>query len=315
MSDSYKLIYDDTKPIFKLDEYENVNISEYKVYLNVYNLIDENPNIKNDNRVIIHLVNSTSGFGSQITLFMQNSHYFNEFYPNVICLPHFSKNNNNFKYHDNDYNNSFFLYYKKRLDIHNLMDCKQYVLQLNIIENYTFFSTLPVIRHYPLRDFIEVFFNNYEFRKSDKVEKIMYEIKRHNKPLFGIHIRSLCQKRIHCIDYLSVPIQTRLNAVKETLDNYYNDYSIFVMTDVQPYIEMAESIFKNVYYFENIKRIDNDYADIIYSLNYDECGYKLGMDILTECFAMSMCDKIFVSNSNIPVIISTMNPNIVFEEY
>ena len=38
-------------------------------------------------------------------------------------------------------------------------------------------------------------------------------------------------------------------------------------------------------------------------------------DILNECLALSMCDKIYVSNSNIPFIITLINPEIKMELY
>ena len=314
MNDAYKLNYGVPKPICELNEYENVKINDFPLYSSIHQLLEANPNIASDN-VVIHLVNGVSGFGSQLTLIMQHLYYFKEFYPNVICLPNFSKNNSHFKYHDTDYNNSFFLYYKKRTGGINLLGCKQYAVQLNVIENYPFFTRTADIRRGQSSNYINLFFANYEFIKSRNVEKIMDKIKQQNKPLFGIHIRSLFQKRVHESEYLTMSIETRLNNVKESIDKIHKDYSIFVMSDVQPYIELASSIFNNVYYFENVIRVCHDYYDIIPCLSYDESGYKLGMDILNECFAMSMCDKIFVSNSNIPVIISTMNPNIEFVEY
>ena len=49
-------------------------------------------------------------------------------------------------------------------------------------------------------------------------------------------------------------------------------------------------------------------------LNDEQSGYKLGLDILNECFALSLCDKVFLTPSNIMFIISTMNPYIEKEE-
>jgi hypothetical protein len=86
------------------------------------------------------------------------------------------------------------------------------------------------------------------------------------------------------------------------------------MTDISFYIDIAKAIFTEVYYFENITRIGEEH-DIITRLPLDKSGYKLGSDILNECFALSLCDKIYVSNSNIVCLVSQMNPNIIMELY
>jgi hypothetical protein len=315
MDDLHKLRYCDENPIRTLDDYENVNIAGFQIFQNIPELIQSNPNIISDDNVLIHFINGVSGFGSQITIFMQILYYFNEVYPKVTCLPHFSNNNTNFKYHDKNYNNSFFLYYKRRIPINDIQNYKQYAVHSHVIGNYPFFENVTNIRKYPANDYIQFFFKNYEFIIDQRTTTIIDNIRCQNKPLFGIHIRSIYQKNVHAQDYLSISINDRIRILKEKIDKNNTDYLIFAMSDVAPYIETVKSIFPNVYYFENVKRIDNDYTDIICVLNDNECGYKLGMDILTECYAMSMCDKIFVSNSNIPAIISTMTPDIEFEEY
>jgi hypothetical protein len=286
--------YELNEPIYELKDYENIEIGDNTIYENVVELLDNNKNIETGNNIILNVINGRSGFGSQLTLFMQVLHYFkNVVNPNVICLPHFSNNNDNFKYHDKKHNNSFFLYFKKKTDIVDLQNYIQYFVKVNTfsIENYPFFKgDIPVMNNPMNKSFIDLFSSNYDLKKNLDVEKQINEIK---KPLIGIHIRSIAQKKAHDADYLNTSTKDRLLTVKNKCDKEYGEYSIFIASDTNPNIELAKTIFNDIYYFDNITRIDND-GDIIQSLDPHETGYKLGSDILNECFGLSMCDKTLI---------------------
>jgi hypothetical protein len=303
--------YDNLFPEKQLKDYENMKVGP--TFNHISELISV---VHSEESVILHLVNGNSGFGSQMTLFMQNLYYFHENYPNIICLPSFSQNAENFKYHESCYNNSFFLYFSRKNDIEDLSKYKQYFLRLGVIENYPFFGCkIPVMIHEPARRYIQYFNDNYELIKRTEIMKNINNIK--SRKRIGIHIRSLAQKRLHQNEYLEISIQDRLQKVKNQLDKVSDtrdEYSVYIITDVSSYIDVAKSVFSNVYYFENITRISEE-TDIMSSLPLDQSGYKLGSDILNECFALSLCDKIYVSNSNILFLVSIMNPEIIMEEY
>jgi len=275
-------------------------------------MIFENDNIKTDDNIIINIVNGGSGFGSQLTLIMQYISYFNELNNKIICLPQFNNNIGGFKYHDNNYNNSFFIYFKKK-DIHNLKNYKKYFVLADLINNYPFFTPIiPPIENEINNKYITMFINNYEFIKNENTNKIEYELSNVKKPLYGIHIRSIAQKQFHHEEYLSISIDDRLLKLKEKLDIENKEYSIYIASDVNLYIEKSKSIFKDILYITNITRI-NEEDDIM--MKIEDGGYKLGSDILNECYGLSLCNKIYVSNSNIPVIVSIFNKNISMEEY
>lgn len=312
MNTNFKLSYDNSIPEKNLKDYENVKVGS--VFNGIYEIISVINS--EDGPIIVHLVNGNSGFGSQLTLFMQHSYFFHENYPNIICLPSFSENVDNFKYHESRYNNSFFLYFSRKVDIEDLPKYKHYFLRMNVIECYPFFGCgVPAMIYEPARRYIQHFNDNYEFIKNPEVIQQIGNV-RENKKMIGIHIRSLAQKRVHHNDYLSISIHDRLQKIKEKLDASpdNNNYSIYIMTDVSSYIDIAKSIFSEVYYFENITRVDTD-VDIISSLPLELSGYKLGSDIINECLALSLCDNIYVSISNIIFIVSIMDPNIIMEEY
>ena len=89
---------------------------------------------------------------------------------------------------------------------------------------------------------------------------------------------------------------------------------MFIATDVKSYIPLLQKYFKNVYFIDFISRIENDTADSIPLLNKYK-GFKLGSDILYDCIALSLCDEIFVSGSNIPFIVSLFNKDIKIDDY
>lgn len=111
--ENFNISYNNDKNV-ELKDYENIPINNNKIYENIESLISENKNIKTDDNIIINIINGMSGMGSQLTIFIQTQYYFKEINEKIICLPHFSNNQYGFKYHDTKYNNSFFLYFKKK---------------------------------------------------------------------------------------------------------------------------------------------------------------------------------------------------------
>ena len=234
---------------------------------------------------------------------------------NIICLPHFSVNRNYFKYHENTFNNSFFLYFKKKIDINNLTNYKQYfILPDSTIQNYPFFSFhIPILSNDTNKKYIDLFMENYKYIENPELIENINNIKLNKIPLYGIHIRSTAQKKLHNTDYLSLDLENRLINLKNKIEKDNNNYNIFIATDVNLYISLAKKIFNNnIYFIDNIERIDSEEDSIP---NISTSGYKVGFDILNECYALSMCDKIYISNSNIPFIITLMNKNTNMEEY
>lgn len=202
------------------------------------------------------------------------------------------------------------MYFKRKSDIKNLLDYKIYFIKSPKVNIPFFTKDVDVMKHEPNNKYITAFINEYEYIKNNSVIKIISNIK---KPLIGVHMRSIVQKIIHENEFLSTSYSDRLLKMKEKLDNELKEYSVFVMTDTNDHLELAKSIFGDIYYFDNVTRIDGQY-DIIGMLSNEQSGYKLGLDILNECFALSLCDKVFLTTSNIMFIISIMNPYIPIEE-
>jgi len=286
------------------------------MYQDVIQLLETNPGLSTDIKSIVYFKNNPYGFGSSITVQLQNMYYLHSINPNIICLPLFCENTNHFKYHDKSMHNSFFLYFKYNYekiiaDIHNYTI---YFTNVTVLpfEHVTIQHRIPPIRHTPNDLMINYFRANFTLRIGDDVIEYINSIKRPNVPLIGVHMRSLAQKRAHHPEYLTMSMYDRIKDLYTTIYAKYPNCVIYIATDVTTYIQHAISICGNVNYLDNISRINNE-DDSIPQLT--EIGFKLGSDILRESLALSLCDIIYVSNSNIPFLINLFNPDIEMIEW
>jgi hypothetical protein len=175
---------------------------------------------------------------------------------------------------------------------------------------------------------LRFFKERFEPRIGDNIRTYVDEIRANEKkPLVGVHIRSAFQKNHHKENYLATPIYQRLENLKRELDRKYGGggfdaagkstaaYTLFVATDTLLYIHYCLDIFGAdvVQYIDGISRIESE-EDSVPNLT-DTAGFKLGADILYDCLALSLCDEIFVSNSNVPFIINMLNMDVPMTEY
>ena len=290
------------------------NVHAENIFDSVNNLLEKNPDLLTSSNSIIYLINTPSGFGSVLTVFLQNTLYLLKKNPSLICLPHFSINNDNFKYHDESYNNSFFLYFKYK-NVIDISKYKLYMVQSHLINDSPFVEfIIPLLSNSFNKSAITWFHENFSLRIGNDVKLKMDRIKKQNKNVIGIHLRSLAQKAEHNKEYLNISLDDRLINIKNKLDKTYNTYHIVIGTDVNQYITRSKYIFgEKITYLSDIKRISNE-EDSIPQLESFK-GFNLGKDILYECLLLSLCDHVFVSKSNIPFIITALNPNISLEEY
>jgi hypothetical protein len=301
------------------------NIKPELVYNDIQVMLRSNPSLYQE-ECIVFLVNGNSGFGSQLTLITQYSLYLKNINKNIHCLGHFSINNDNFKYHDTNYNNSFFLYFKYLKNISN--NIKYYFVDLSksVLSNNLFPFIQPQSIDGLNVDNIEInkihsnyFKENFELKIGDHIINNINNIKTTtNLPLIGIHLRSMLQLVAHNHGR-EVNLESKLLKIKNILDNKYKNYNIFFVTDVLEYINLAKKIFveKEVYYNDFISRIKNDigekikigsYCDSIVNLE-EYTGFKLGSDILYDCLSLVNCDNYYVSVTNIAFIASYINKN------
>ena len=299
------------------------NIKPDFVYPNISILLNNNPNIFTD-ECIVFCINGDSGFGSQLTLLTQYSLYLKKLNTKIHCLGHFSKNLNNFKYHDTNYNNSFFLYFKYLKNINE--NTKYYFVTVtDVLSNDKFPFIIPQSIDGLNVDDIEInkqhsnnFKENFELKIGNDIINNIINIKTStNIPLIGIHMRSALQLVAHSYGRDS-NIEAKLVKIKKILDTKYSNYNIFFITDVNSYINIASIVFKNntIYYNNFISRISNDTGEKISQTNLlcdsvvnlqQYCGFKLGSDILYDCLSLIHCDYYYVSVTNIAYITSYIN--------
>lgn len=303
-----------------MELYENYPVNKY-VYSNIYELLDNNPNLQKQEIAIIYLINWSYGFGSALTIYIQNAVFLKRMNKNLIVIPHYSNNTRNFKYHDDTLNNSFFKYFKSNHDIKvDMKTTNIYFAKTVVLANEGKMSfQIPIKSNEINKRFVDYFLDNYTPIVNNKVNEFIGKIREVNKskPVIGIHIRSIAQKRLECDTYLQVEFDNRLQDVKRKIENNYPNAIIFIATDVELYITKMKELFgkekNNVYYLDYIKRIYNE-GDSIPQLDKYK-GYILGSEIMDDCYALSLCDKIYISNSNIPFLITLMNDTVKMEEY
>ena len=298
--------------IQKFNNYKDSYINNHKIYDNIMNLIETEQNIKNDSNNLIFFINWPYGFGSAISVYIENALYVKNINSSVICLPYFNTNSSNFKYHDEKYNNSFFQYFKWLKDI-DLSGYKVYFVRTtHFTDNFISFI-LPILSDKTNKLYIDFFCENFEIHKTitDSVYKYFKKIKELNQKIIGIHIRSIAQKREHDNSYLIINLDKRLENIKNEVDK---NSIIFIATDVNLYIDKARKIFgKEIYYLPDINRIDSENDSICLLSKYT--GLKLGNDILQDCLALGLCDISYVSNSNIPFMTTLLNKNSILKAY
>ena len=286
-----------------MEKYENYPIHN-PVYESIYDLLSNNPRI-NQEIALIFLINWPYGFGSALSVHIQNEEFLNNMNPNWTVIPHFSNNTRNFKYHDETRHNSFFLYFKNKKSIPKNIE-KIYFAKAVFLGDYFRMSfKIPVLHDDSNRRFVTYFKKHYSPILNDNVRTFINSIKRPDSPLIGIHIRSIAQKQMENSSYLTTTFENHLIHLKEKIQKNHPNATIFLATDVELYIKKIGDLFGHVHSLDYIKRIYNE-GDSMPQLDRYK-GSELGMNIMDDCYALSLCDKIYVSNSNIPFIISLLS--------
>ena len=275
------------------------------VYSDIDTLFNSNRNLKTE-EAIIFLVNTNSGFGSQLTLLVQNSLYLKNMNPKLHCLGHFSRNSNHFKYHITDCKNSFFRYFEYLNEIPpnvkyyfvncNLLNCP--FVQPQIVEDLCV-DNIAINKYYSSH-----FKKNFRVKIESKIG-CLTDLSDNTTPLIGIHMRSLYQTNVHSFGRDLDSAQKRFLRIKCKLDEKFPNYNVFIVTDVSFYLETAKEIFgkERVYFNDFISRVDTENEDSV--INMDEhTGFKLGSDIIYDCQSLVNCDFYYVSITNIAFICS-----------
>lgn len=298
------------------EPYETIDLTKFAEKSSLDELLKDTKYI-NCKTPVIYYKNGHTGFGSQLTLFTQFAECVSKSSPDAICVPWFTTNNGGFQYAEPGVMNSFFLYFKANNgeELANRVKSSENVFVVNnaiVLECSPFFkSELPIMSVPQNNSQITQFRKQFSLRIGDELRNEMQQIT--TKPLIGIHLRSDAQKKAHEQSYLNGgSILTRFSKLKEKLDNkYQTKYSIFIASDTNLYVKkVKEQLGKNdLYFIDNITRIEDESDSMP---NIQKSGYEIGCNILYDCLAMSLCDEIYVSPSNIMFIIACIadDPNV-----
>lgn len=292
-----------------LQLYENYPRSEL-IYQSIPQMLEEIPSILTDDDIVIYLINWGFGFGSAITVFIQNMYYLHSLNAKLLVLPHFSKNTTHFKYHDSSLHNSFFRYFQsiKTLD---LQAKKVYFCHSTVLDEIPFFQdVIPSLSNPVNKRYIDCFRQWYQLRIS--ITQIPAVKKRH-RPLIGIHMRSYAQKVVHHQGYLHLSMKRRIAKLKRKLDHTFHKYDVFIMTDVTKYLKMAKKRFGKIHYLKHDHRVKDEDDSVPLLSQY--IGLPLGLSFLHECYQLSFCDYIYLSLSNTQYMVNIINPNASISSY
>lgn len=302
------------------------NIKPTIIYDNVKTLLLENPELYNKESIVFY-VNQEGGFGCQLTLLVRYGLYFKSINPKIHCLGCFCVNGNSFKYHDEAYNNSFFLYFKYTKQIDTRVNC--YFLR-DTYNDVIYPFIQPQDTDGLNVDCIDInikysdfFKQHFRLKIGDDIINNIKSLKDSTKkPLIGIHIRSILQIVAHPFGR-DINIIDKLQKIKANLDAKYDcQYDIFFVTDVSDYINIIVNLFNGtnvqIYYNNFISRINNHvgekytghggYNDSVINLE-EYKGFKLGSDIIYDCLSLIHCDSYFVSVTNVAFITSFLSDN------
>ena len=313
------------KNIREIEEaYETIDLTKIPEKKSLDELLS-NPSFIKCKTPIIYYKNGGSGFGSQLTLFTQFIECISKSIPNdsnAICIPWFAFNSNGFKYAEPGVMNSFFLYFKA-INHNELSERIKNIENIfvfnnpNPIDSCTPFvkTNVPLMAIPQNKAQIMSFRNHFKLKIGNDIRNEMKNIK--IRPLIGVHLRSDAQKIAHEMEYLQKgTAMQRFSNLKKTLDEKYKTgYSVFIATDTNLYLKNAKEIVKdNLYFIDNITRAEGE-VDSMPSI--EKGGYELGCNILSDCLALSLCDEIYISPSNIMYIVCYIgdDPNINIIEF
>jgi hypothetical protein len=303
-----------------MDWYKTTKSIDYTVYHDVIELIKNVPQLIEQENTIIFMKNTMSGMGSQLTIFSQNSHFVQtKINKNIICIPHYSENNQQFKYHEETCINSFFLYFKLTDPYVNLIESiEKEKWNIYFCQAIFWIPNHPEFDRYSFNAFYSennrIFYNHFKSKFTLNILSNNYysSIQDNNKTtrLIGIHLRSKYHAQAEYAQFGIVNIKDVLLKLKNRFEKLYNgNYRVFVATDVSMYIDYCKEIFVDTdttsnkfLYLPEIERISTDDRDSIPFLE-NKKGYKLGLDIFSECKKLSECDELWLSTSNITCIL------------
>jgi hypothetical protein len=145
---------------------------------------------------------------------------------------------------------------------------------------------------------------NIKFKEKVKtnIDNISKEFK--GKKIIGLHIR----RTDHYREYPSVPLSEYKKILIEEKNNFEQ---FFISTDDQRVIKYFQAEFGvNKVLFSNAFRSENEIP--VHKNQEITNKYKLGLDAILDCYSLSVCKKIIITNSCFSYAALVFNPDIDF---
>lgn len=158
----------------------------------------------------------------------------------------------------------------------------------------------------------------FENEIDHELIKILIKNKYFENPLLK-HIFSNCFKTFNCLgvqvrktDHGHHGMLLKDEVYINNIDNHLDKYSsIFLSTDDKDIAKKFKDRYGSLLNLnQNIDRVSGNIG--IHSSNFQNKD-KLAIDVLTDAFSLSCCDKILIKQSNISGYVKLINPEIKYE--
>ena len=213
----------------------------------------------------------------------------------------------NIHYHV-DFGNCIYRYSDKRFNTNNFWNYyfEQPIQQLEHSQSRVVINQFNEV--YPLRiwhrSYIK-YINKYiveNVRFRSEVEQFLQSSMRklEGKKTLGMHVRLTDHKD----EIAPVNYSLYLRALKRYAKKFDQ---LFIATDDQRFLEQARALYGTKIICNDVIRSENEEA--VHSNTLFEDRYKLGLDVLADCYCLSKCDKQVLVSSNVSYVALLFNPD------
>lgn len=139
-----------------------------------------------------------------------------------------------------------------------------------------------------------------------EVDQIVAE-KFGNKFVIGIHYRGTDHQNTEASSIAYENLSAAINHYVN--ENQIKDYSIFVASDEEPFLEYMENKFEGKIISQNCLR-SSDNQPVHYFNPKNDSPYKLGREALTDCLLLSKCKYLIRTSSCLSLVSTYFNPEL-----
>lgn len=102
-----------------------------------------------------------------------------------------------------------------------------------------------------------------------------------------------------------------LSSYIKVINRYSKKFDqVFVATDDQPFLQRLVNTYGDKILFNDVIRSTD--GEAVHTSSKEQDRYKLGLDVLIDCYCLSKCDKLILVSSNISYCALLFNPEVPY---